>query len=640
MRRGWRPGPGSAGAALSLLAALIAGSGCGKKLPEASPPARVPEVVPYFDARPSALDGQGSAAPEYFGPFRVGAEADFEIEFTVGEAGIQPGGFILLQISPWWGWSPPHLGSPEAPGAIRIRPDFAEPALETRILPLNRVLVFAPRGAIPGGARIDFLYLNAVVDRFAENEELFQFFTDGDGDGHAAAISSPPRIRTEARPPVRLRVTVPPQARPGEEITIRAAPLDPLGNWGELPSGEYRLLVEDEAGSFRKAAGSGHAGGGEKNLAFAWTIPGEGIYFFRVEGPEGLTGRSNVLLARAGEPSLNLYFGDIHGHSRLSDGTGTPEDFYRYAREVSGLNIAALTDHADFGTIPIRGEVWDRIVRAANRAYRPGEFVTLVGFEWTSWKYGHRNVYYRGAGGPVFSSLEAGSDTPEELWKLLEPYPAMTVAHHAGGGPIAADWNIRPEARERLVEISSIHGTSEQLGGEYTIYRPVPGTFVRDALKRGYRFGFIGSGDNHDGHPGNGSAGSPVTGLFGLYGTGLTREEVWEALQQRRVYATTGPKIILNFRVADRPMGSEINWRAGEGPLPIVFQAIGCGKLARVEVIRNGEVIFSQLGDGVLARYGLEDPKPPGGTSWYYLKIVQTDGQMAWSSPVWVTVVP
>ncbi len=67
---------------------------------------------------------------------------------------------------------------------------------------------------------------------------------------------------------------------------------------------------------------------------------------------------------------------------------------------------------------------------------------------------------------------------------------------------------------------------------------------------------------------------------------------------------------------------------------------MGCGPLARIEVIRNGEVIFAEPGDGVLARLLLEDPDPPAGTSRYYLKIVQEDGQMAWSSPVWVTVRP
>ena len=625
---------------------LVAGSGCGKKQPEEpafnpdGPEERgwVPEIVPFLDAKPSAIDGQGTATPESFGPFTVGERHDFQIDFTVGEAGIAPGGFIMFQISPWWGWAPPQKDYPDGPGAVAIRPSFAEPPLQVAVLPLNRVVVFSRDRAIPAGAKIVFTYRDAAVDRFAEAEEMFQIFTDADADGNAAPIARPPLVRTVARAPVRLQVSAPSLLQPGEKAVIGAAPLDEVGNWGVAPSGTYTLTVSREGETAPLPGGTLNAAGGEKTLSFSYTPEEEGIYFFTIEGPRGLTGKSNVLFCREGKPSLNLYFGDIHGHSRLSDGTGTPADFYRYAREVSGLSIAALTDHAAYGTIRIEGPVWDRIKRAANEAYRPGEFVTFLGFEWTNWIYGHRNVYYRDGDGPIFRSIDPESDTPQKLWKLLDPYPAMTIAHHVGGGPVATDWSIPPDPRERLVEISSIHGVSEYYGCESCIYRPVKGAFVRDALARGYKLGIIGSGDNHDSHPGNGSVGAIVTGILGVYSPELTREAVWDAFQKRQVYGTTGAKIILNFRAADLPMGSEVEWATESGPVPVAVRAIGCGEIDRVEVIRNGDVVFSEKGDGVFAQYLLEDKDPPAGTSWYYAKIVQKDGQMAWSSPVWVTV--
>ncbi|MEA1927018.1 MAG: CehA/McbA family metallohydrolase [Candidatus Auribacterota bacterium] len=602
----------------------------------------MPEVIPYLDAKPSAVDGEGTAVPDASGPFVVGSRQDFHIDFTVGKSGIAKGGFIMLQISPWWGWAEPQISYPEAPGYVEVKPSFAAPVLEIKVMPLNRVMVFSRTGTIPPGADIKFSYTHARVDRFAEAKELFQIFTDGDGDGNSACISRPPTIRTVARPPVRLRVTGPSIVQPGEEVEIRAVPLDSQGNWSKSPFGVYRFSIVYEEEPVSETGLSSHrsvnAEGGEKSISFNYIPEKEGIYFFRVDGPQGLRGKSNVLLCRKGEASLNLYFGDIHGHSRQSDGTGTPEDYFRYAREVSGLDISSLTDHADFGTIPIRGEVWDRIKDAANQAYQPGSFVTFVAFEWTNWIYGHRNVYYRDADGPIFRSIDKISDTPDKLWKLIEPYNAMTIAHHVGGGPIATDWNIPPGPKEWLVEISSIHGSSEYYGCESCIYRPVRGSFVRDALNRGYKLGIIGSGDNHDGHPGNGSVGAIVTGVLGVYSTGLTREEVWAAFERRQVYGTSGPKIILNFRVADSPMGSEVSWKRSRGAIPIAIRAIACDEIDRVEVIRNGKVIFSEKGDGVRARYLLQDPDPPAGTSWYYLRIIQRDGQMAWSSPVWVVL--
>ena len=634
----------------AILLIIVSFSGCSEKSEEGpvfdptGPEERrwVPEVIPYLDVKPSEVDGEGTAVPGSNGPFPVGSKQNFQIDFTVGKSGIAKGGFIMLQISPWWGWAEPQISYPDHPGYVEVEADFDEPELAVEVLPLNRVMAFSRTGPIPAGAKIHFNYTNARVDRFAEAEELFQIFTDGDGDGHSACIANPPTIQTIARPPVTLKVTGPTTVQPGEEIEIRAVPLDSMGNWSESPFGTYRLSILHDgkpiSESGRSTTRSVSAKGGEKSISFSYRPGEEGIFFFQVDGPNGLAGKSNVLLCRKGRPSLNLYFGDIHGHSRQSDGTGTPEDYYRYAREVSGLDISSLTDHADFGTIPIRGEAWDRIKQAANQAYQPGEFVTFVAFEWTNWIYGHRNVYYRDADGPIFRSIDPESDTPEKLWELIAPYDAMTIAHHVGGGPVATDWSIPPGPQEWLVEISSIHGSSEYYGCEHGIYKPVKGSFVQDALKKGYRLGIFGSGDTHDGHPGNGSTGAAITGLLGVYSTGLTREEIWDSLERRQVYGTSGPKIILNFRVADSPMGSEVSWDKYRGAIPITIRVVACDEIDRIEIIRNGRIVFSKKGDGVFAQHLLEDDTPLKGESWYYARIIQKDGQMAWSSPVWVSV--
>jgi hypothetical protein len=412
--------------------------------------------------------------------------------------------------------------------------------------------------------------------------------------------------------------------------------VDALGNWTSLTAGTYTLTP-----SWNGTALPGlsiEVAGGETTVAFSYVLGDEGIYFFDVLGPDGPGGHSNVLLCQEGEPQLRLYFGDIHGHSTVSDGTGTPADYYRFAREVSGLDIAALTDHADYGTVRVEDSWWDRIRQVTNAANEPGRFVTFLGFEWTNWVHGHRNVYYRDGEGPLFRSIDPESDSPQKLWNLLEPFEAMTVAHHVGGGPVRVDWSIAPGPQEHLVEICSVHGVCEHYGCDKCIYSPVKGSFVRDALKLGYRLGIIGSGDTHDGHPGQRSMGAVTTGIMGVYSPELTREAVWDALKRRHVYATTGSKIILNFQVARSPMGSETEWDLSDGGVPIMFRAVGCALLQSVEVIRNGEVVLEHQGKGFLAQVAAEDPEPPSGTSWYYLRVVQQNGNLAWSSPVWVTV--
>ena len=85
-------------------------------------------------------------------------------------------------------------------------------------------------------------------------------------------------------------------------------------------------------------------------------------------------------------------------------------------------------------------------------------------------------------------------------------------------------------------------------------------------------------------------------------------------------------------------MGSEVNWPASKGPIPIVFRSICCDKIDRVEIIRNGVPILREKGEGVFIQLLIEDPEPQKNTSWYYARVLQKDGNMAWSSPVWVTV--
>ena len=132
--------------------------------------------------------------------------------------------------------------------------------------------------------------------------------------------------------------------------------------------------------------------------------------------------------------------------------------------------------------------------------------------------------------------------------------------------------------------------------------------------------------------------GAAVTGLLGLYSTALTREAVWESFKKRHVYATSGPKIILNVRVADAPMGSTITWAASKGPIPIAVRAVGCDIISGIDIIRNGQTAFINKKAGIFRTFLVRDPCPQPGTYWYYVRVLQKDGNMAWSSPVWVTV--
>jgi len=606
-------------------------------------------LQPPLACSPSDVDGLGTVTVDPPGPVEIFARQTWTVTWTAVDPGVAPGGFVILQVSPWWGWSTAQTKNEAVPGFVDVSITPSDRPIEVETLGLNRIAVRAGDEGLRPGDALSFVYHNAVADKFAEREELFQVLVDGDGDGHYATVAGSPVITVLARAAERLEVNAPCQARPGETIELSVACVDRLGNWALFPEDDdFKVRIVDANGDLVE---DGDRIVTEFSLPkperpetepVARTLPitlpeKEGIYFFEVSAvaARALSARSNPLICRGGERKFNLYFGDIHGHTRLSDGTGTPEDYYAFARDVSGLDIAALTDHDSYGTFPIDGKPWERIKRAARDAHEPGSFVTFLGYEWTNWETGHRNVYYRDGDGPIFNCLDEKSRTPTALWKCLEPYESMTIAHHTGGGPVPIDWSFAPGDKEWLVEICSVHGSSESYGGRSCLYRPVKGVFVFDALNRGYKLGIIGSGDTHDGHPGQRTMGAPTGGIFGLFAPELTRGAVWDAFKRRHVYGTSGEKIILFSRTADAPMGSEVAWNGDS--VPVVVHAVGTDAIESVEVVRNGAVCFRHECDGIEVVLLVEDTEPPEGTSWYMTKITQENGSMAWSSPVWVT---
>ena len=335
---------------------------------------------------------------------------------------------------------------------------------------------------------------------------------------------------------------------------------------------------------------------------------------------------------------------DLHGHSGLSDGTGTPDDWYRYAREVAGLDVAALTDHDHFGVRFLDEEngLWEELVATAARHHDPGAFVTLPAFEWTSWIHGHRHVLHFADTGPLLSSLDEATERPDQLWDALRGLPAITLAHHSSG-PIPTNWSFAPDpVLEPVTEIASVHGSSEAADGPQAVRGSRPGSYVRDQLNGGVQLGFVASGDGHDG-PGLAHR-SPVYGALGArrIGTGglagleceeLDRASVLEALRARRTYATNGPRILLHVRLAGEPPGAGVS--ADVEPV-LEVDLRGTAALARAVIVRDGELFELELD-------GAEDPRelvgsyalPAGSLQPGTMPTCASNGSTAavWSSP-------
>ena len=160
---------------------------------------------------------------------------------------------------------------------------------------------------------------------------------------------------------------------------------------------------------------------------------------------------------------------------------------------------------------------------------------------------------------------------------------------------------------------------------------------MRDALARGYRLGFVGSGDRHDGHPGAFTRDSAEGGLAAILSEIRTRDGVLRALRERRVYATNGARIVLRVALGGAPMGGVLPIARGERRRETLFVHVtGSAPLERVEVVRSGALVDGLALEGQLEAALASELADLGAGEYVYVRVAQTDGGAAWSSPIFV----
>jgi hypothetical protein len=591
------------------------------------------------------LEG-GSGNPELAAT--VSRPGTWSFVFETGPEGIAEGGWIFFQAPPFWGWSAPQAIEPTYPGFTEVSTEAKGVQLEPQSFG-NELMALrvAGRGLEPGEL-VHIVYgageSGATADRFAESHSEFYFAVDGDGDGVRALLPEAPWIDVGPGPAARLVLTLPSSARPGDTIRLNAAVLDAAGNAGVVAVGDLRLRVSEGSLGLPETVTLDADDRGV--LTLQTRVDEEGVHRITAEGLgalEGLEGTSNPLVIAA--EGRRILWGDLHGHSGFSDGTGTPADYYRYARDVAALDVSALTDHDHWGMRPLatHPEMWQEIRHQTELHNEPGRFVTLLGYEWTNWLHGHRHVLFFDDRGDVLSSVDPRYETPDQLWAALRGSNALTFAHHSAGGPVATNWDYPPDPElEPVTEIVSVHGSSEAPDSPLPIYSPMAGNYVRDALERGFTLGFIGSGDGHDGHPGLSHLAGASGGLAAILSDDLTREGVLEALRARRVYATNGPRIYLRATLGGREMGSAVilgaerDEAAGDNTETLEALAVAPAPLDGFDLIRSGRPVERTPCDGATTcriSRDLEDLAPG---EWVYVRAVQVDRGAAWSSPFFI----
>ncbi|MEW6071341.1 MAG: CehA/McbA family metallohydrolase [Planctomycetota bacterium] len=358
-----------------------------------------------------------------------------------------------------------------------------------------------------------------------------------------------------------------------------------------------------------------------------------------------------IPLLGAGCAAYRTYWGDVHGHTALSDGQGTVAEYLARARDEAELDFAIVTDH-DFGNAPPwrrTPEEWQRTQETVDELTVDGEFIAIAGYEWTSqpkyWAgfadptqserlfagapffYNHKNVYFPRRVPALFSAKDEAYRSPDLLAAAVAPEGGLAHNCHPSAGPDGRDQFAYGAASARIIANSEM--APDVLRYEGKTYEVGVETTLREFLAGGGRTGFVGGSDTHEGRPAARTA---------VLARELTREAILDALRHRRCYAATNARIRLGFAIDGQPMGAEVAIR---GTPRISVRVHGTCRLAEVVVVRNGAPlrVFHPAGDSLVADFA-DDSFP--GEAYYYLRVIQADADAegnpshAWSSPIWV----
>ena len=324
---------------------------------------------------------------------------------------------------------------------------------------------------------------------------------------------------------------------------------------------------------------------------------------------------------------LRLFYGDLHNHTGYSDGLGRPAEALRQMR-ARGLHFAAITDHGEFfdrDTTICHARKWEATAQQA-AALTGEEFVAIRGFEWSSPRQGHSNVW----GSAAYTGYrDTGDRSMQAFYEWLtraQPVPGAQVLasfNHPGREVVCFDGCVFVPALDDCIVALECFNRDDDYGDAYF-----------HALDRGWHVGAIGVSDHHRDDWGN-----PVFPRAGILAPALTLSQLQTALMARRVFATRAPTLALLVMGRDELMGARLRLGPAE-PLRIdvwCHDPLASQGRARLELRSNGGKLIATHETRGLQHVGwsVTIPAQDAQEHWFIVRVLYDGMVQAYSSPLW-----
>lgn len=342
---------------------------------------------------------------------------------------------------------------------------------------------------------------------------------------------------------------------------------------------------------------------------------------------------TRVIFTEEFDLDWNLYFGQLHAHTDISNGAGSVEEAFQYASQVDGLDFFAVTDHsdsfdnADMGAIDADGADISADWAAGKQAAASvtnGDFVGLFGFEMT-WpedkQLGHISTFNTpGWQTRDQADFENVPTALENYYEALASVPG-SVSQFNHPDTVHGDFERFDHYSPQYDAVVSLL----EVAGEDGV---VDCGYYDRALDEGWHVAPTNNQNNHNGQWGDASDARTV-----VLAKSLTEEALYAAMKDRRVYATQDSDLTIYYELNGTVMGSILP-KSEEAEITVFLSDPTDEAIGNVEVVTDGGAVL--VSEYVETPSQVLELSASSGHSYYYLRITQPDGDVAVTAPVWM----
>lgn len=334
----------------------------------------------------------------------------------------------------------------------------------------------------------------------------------------------------------------------------------------------------------------------------------------------------SIVYSQPAVDGYNVYYGSLHNHTNVSDGQGTPDQAYNYAKNTAQLDFFGLSEHANM----MSSSEWTTIKNTANAYNQDGVFAAFYGFEWTTFfSYGHVTVVNTSD----FCSNSSPTNNFNGLLYWLSTRNGIAFFNHPGWEAWAYTefdhFTDTPSDKFVGMELWNDHdGFSKYYYNDGYYSGDGNKGYFDEALIRHWKIGAAGGDDNH-----TATWGTATPMQMGVLAKAKTRTEILDAIMARRCFSTVDRNLVLSFKVNGYEMGSTIEG----GKWNIAVQAFDGDNefFTNADLLKNGAVIQSWTLNH--QHPFIASPVTCADGDYFYVRVKEADGDEAISSPIFIS---